>query len=141
MSTGDPVLDESKPFVAVRDRTSNAAYQQGDSLFDRKKHFMKKASFTIIVKTPPPPVIKTRDISERRVGTTAKSIVGKLADKLIGKAAEVPPANPASPKGTGVRAPQRNAPKSNQKPVGVTQTLKKAASENAAAAAAESLAA
>lgn len=139
MDKKNPVFDEKKPYVAVRDRKTNAAYHQGDSLFDRKKQYLAPAEFTLQIKAPPPPVVKTRDIAERRIGRNNRTIIGKLADKLIGKGAEDPekPANSAPPKGTGVR----RTSKPIGKPAGVDQVLQKASAENRQAAAAESLAA
>ncbi len=132
-----PKFDEGKPYIQVRDRaTPHIAYHQGANLFDRKKIFVKEADFVLKIKAPPAPVVKTRDIAERRVGGNSKSIIGKLADKFIGAPA-VAPANSAPPKGPGGRKP--SAPV--KAPSGVQETLKRAAKENATAAAAEDLAA
>lgn len=139
-----PVFDERAPYIQVRDRAApHVAFHQGENLFDRKKHFVQTAKFKLNIPKPIVPVVKVRDIAERRVGTTTKSIIGKLADAMIGKPAAAPvPEIEDTPfpvrRGRG-RPPGKQTPVG--KPAGVHETIKKSAQENASAAAAESLAA
>jgi hypothetical protein len=141
-----PVFDEHEPSIQVRDRAlPHVAFHQGENLFDRKKHFVQKAAFKLNIKKPAPMTVKVRDISERRVGTTTKSIIGKLADAMIGKTAQVPTGEEGSPFPAAQQKRGRGRPpkvtSTVGKPNGVHETIKKSAQENASAAAAESLAA
>lgn len=137
-----PVFDEREPHIQVRDRAlPHVAFHQGENLFDRKKHFVQKAGFVLNIPKPAAPVVKVRDIAERRVGTTTKSIIGKLADAMIGKPAQVPGIveTPFPVRRGRGRPPGKST--TVGKPAGVHETIKKSAQENASAAAAESLAA
>ncbi len=140
-SAPTPKFDEREPFLQVRDRAlPHVAFHQGENLFDRKKHFVQAAAFKLNLKKPAPPVVTVRDIAERRVGSTSKSIIGKLADAMIGKGAPATDADAPFPAKRGRGRPPKVQTQIG-KPSGVAETLKKSAQENAAAANAESLAA
>ncbi len=126
-------LDRKRPFVEIRDRSRpNVKFQQDDNLFDRKEAFFEKADFPIEIAAPPPPQVKIREISQRSIGTTKKSIVEKVTDLVVGDRVIATAGNQEIKRGRG------RPPGAKNKPSGVDATLRAAAKENAAASAAES---
>lgn len=122
-----PELNRKKPFIQIRDRARpNVSFQQTDNLFDRQGRFVDKALYALEIKEAPPPVVKTRDISERKIGRVNKSVVDRVIETANGLVT-------ASAEKKARAAAARAARKTLSLPDAVTR----AAKENARAAAAE----
>jgi hypothetical protein len=138
MTESIKTLNRAKPFIEVRDRARpNVKFQQGEDLFDRRGNFFAKADVEINLPEPPPPKVTVREISKRTIGTT-KSLVQKVTELVVGDKTVVTSegAAPAEVKRGRGRPPGSK----NKTPIGVAETLRKAAQENAVARAAESAA-
>lgn len=134
MNTEQPVqaqpdIDFKKPHINVCDRERpHVRYQQGPALYDRKGHFVEMAAIPIYLPEPKKPEVKERDITQRTIGRSNKSVVGKITE-TVARAVGAAPSEKAVQKVIGrVRRDAQNP---------IPDSISKALQENRRAAAAE----
>lgn len=122
-------IDLTKPHLTIRDRARpNVEYQQGPAYYDRKGHFAGMAEIPIYFPEPKKPEVKERDITQRIIGRTAKTVVGKISEAVARAAGEKPSVQAEVTAKRRVGRPPKSA---------LPDPVVKAARENARAAAAE----
>lgn len=123
-------LNRDKPFIQIRDRARpNVEYQQGPAYYDRKGHFAGIAEIPIYFPEPKPVEVRTRDITQRTIGRTAKSVVGKITEEVARLVGDKPSTQA-----------ENTAKKRIGRPPSLPESVAKAQRENLRAAAAEQVA-
>lgn len=124
-----PDIDFNKPHILVADRAKpHIRYQQGAGLYDRKGHYVEQAAIPIYLPEPKKPEVKERDITQRVIGRTNKTIVEKISAE-VAKAVGAKPSNRAEDMATKRLGAAMKTP--------IPDTVVKAQRENMRAAAAE----